>query len=132
MIFAPSLCPRRVLAFPEFSFVRLALLESSNSKNRMSSRTPLCLGYRIVALPVLALIMLYRMVSPVKQLLFGPFARCRFHPTCSEYALECFRSLPLPMAFQRSLLRVLRCNPLHPGGHDPVFSEPENLGPPRS
>lgn len=45
---------------------------------------------------------------------------CRFLPTCSEYALDALR---LHGAFKGSLLaaaRILRCNPLFPGGYDPV------------
>ena len=34
-------------------------------------------------------IRLYRLViSPAKTVLFGPIGRCRYAPTCSEYALE--------------------------------------------
>ena len=78
---------------------------------------------RCITLPFLIVIHAYRFFSPVKQLILGPYARCRFHPTCSEYALECFRSLPLHLAVFRSLLRIFRCNPLHSGGYDPVFPE---------
>lgn len=48
--------------------------------------------------------------------------QCRFHPTCSAYALEAIR---VHGAVKGSLLtawRVLRCSPLSPGGPDPVPS----------
>jgi putative membrane protein insertion efficiency factor len=50
--------------------------------------------------------------------LLGP--RCRFYPSCSNYALE---ALQVHGAARGSLLaakRVCRCHPWNPGGHDPV------------
>mgnify|MGYP005725628427 FL=1 len=73
-----------------------------------------------IKLPMIALIRLYQMVSPLKQLILGPYARCRFYPSCSEYSLACFRELPFHQAFYKSFLRISRCNPMHPGGYDPV------------
>ncbi|MBQ6624436.1 MAG: membrane protein insertion efficiency factor YidD [Clostridia bacterium] len=49
---------------------------------------------------------------------FSP--RCRFYPTCSQYALE---AIEIHGAFKGGLLafcRLMRCNPLFPGGLDPV------------
>jgi putative membrane protein insertion efficiency factor len=68
-----------------------------------------------VKLLFLALIRGYRMLlSPL-------FPRaCRFHPSCSEYAEEAFRTLPLRRALFQSARRVLKCHPFHPGGYDPV------------
>jgi putative membrane protein insertion efficiency factor len=46
--------------------------------------------------------------------------RCRFYPTCSQYALE---ALELHGAARGSLLtfvRICKCHPFHPGGIDPV------------
>ncbi|MCL4497039.1 MAG: membrane protein insertion efficiency factor YidD [Deltaproteobacteria bacterium] len=45
---------------------------------------------------------------------------CRFYPTCSEYALECFKSFGFIKALYLSSYRILRCNPLSKGGYDPV------------
>ena len=47
-------------------------------------------------------------------------AHCRFEPSCSHYAIEALR---IHGAAHGSLLaarRVLRCNPWHAGGFDPV------------
>ncbi len=56
----------------------------------------------------------------------SPFlpASCRFYPTCSAYALESYQTLGLWRGTYLSLWRILKCNPLHPGGVDPV---PENV-----
>jgi putative membrane protein insertion efficiency factor len=47
-------------------------------------------------------------------------AQCRFEPSCSHYAIE---ALAVHGALRGSALsarRVLRCNPWHAGGFDPV------------
>ena len=46
--------------------------------------------------------------------------QCRFHPTCSEYDVECFQTLPAHRAFFLTLWRILRCQPFARGGYDPV------------
>ena len=75
----------------------------------------------IIAFPIVLLVKIYRLFSPIKQLLLGPYAACRFHPTCSEYALECLSAFSLPKALWKTLCRIGRCNPMHPGGFDPVI-----------
>lgn len=64
---------------------------------------------------IIKLIKLYRKrVSPNTP------PKCRFYPTCSEYALEAFERFGVIKAFLLTLWRFLRCNPLFPGGYDPV------------
>ena len=48
------------------------------------------------------------------------FRRCRFHPSCSEYAARAFSQYGLPKGFMFSLFRLLRCNPWSRGGYDPL------------
>ena len=54
----------------------------------------------------LILIRAYQLIlSPI----LGP--RCRFYPSCSHYASECFAHLPLHKAIFYSGWRLLRCGP---------------------
>lgn len=45
-------------------------------------------------------------------------ANCRYVPTCSEYARQCFLKYPIYKAILKTLWRLLRCNPLSKGGLD--------------
>jgi uncharacterized protein len=45
---------------------------------------------------------------------------CRFVPSCSSYALEAVRVHGAAKGTVLATLRVLKCQPLHPGGFDPV------------
>lgn len=50
--------------------------------------------------------------------LLGP--RCRFFPSCSDYALEAIQRHGAAYGSYLAGRRLLRCHPLHPGGIDPV------------
>ncbi|MBE9547320.1 MAG: membrane protein insertion efficiency factor YidD [Proteobacteria bacterium] len=56
------------------------------------------------------------------QIFISPFFPqcCRFYPSCSEYAITSIgRHGPFKGLFF-SVMRLLRCHPLNPGGYDPV------------
>ena len=46
--------------------------------------------------------------------------RCRFHPSCSEYALEALTVHGAGRGTWLAVRRVGRCHPWHDGGLDPV------------
>jgi uncharacterized protein len=60
-----------------------------------------------------------RLISP----LLPP--ACRFYPTCSEYAAAAIAKHGVIRGGILAAKRLVKCNPLHPGGYDPV---PDNLG----
>ena len=45
---------------------------------------------------------------------------CRFVPTCSQYALEAIEKYGALKGGWMAFRRILRCNPFHKGGYDPV------------
>jgi putative membrane protein insertion efficiency factor len=45
---------------------------------------------------------------------------CRFHPSCSDYALQALATHGAIRGGLMSARRILRCNPWNRGGYDPV------------
>ncbi len=46
--------------------------------------------------------------------------RCRFKPTCSNYAIQAYENYNIFYATILTIWRILRCNPLNKGGYDPI------------
>jgi putative membrane protein insertion efficiency factor len=75
----------------------------------------------VVASPIRAY---QRFVSP------GLPRRCKYHPTCSAYALDAVRTYGLVRGAVLAIWRLLRCNPWSHGGVD--FVEDQRLFRPRT
>jgi len=63
---------------------------------------------------ILAVLAYQKVVSP----LLPP--ACRYTPTCSQYMIEAIDKKGLVIGLLKGLWRIVRCNPLLPGGYDPV------------
>ncbi|HZN89786.1 MAG TPA: membrane protein insertion efficiency factor YidD [Thermoleophilaceae bacterium] len=73
---------------------------------------------------LLAPVRLYqRAISP------GLPARCKYHPTCSQYAVDAVRRYGVLRGVVLAAWRLLRCNPWSHGGVD--YVEDQKLFPPR-
>ena len=60
----------------------------------------------------------YRLlVSPLVPRTAG--GRCKFHPSCSRYALDALREFGFARGTVLATWRLLRCNPWSQGGYDP-------------
>ena len=49
--------------------------------------------------------------------------RCRYHPSCSHYAIDAIRAYGILRGSALAAWRLLRCNPFSAGGLDPVSSQ---------
>ena len=64
---------------------------------------------------LIALIRLYqKAISPLLR------PSCRFYPSCSEYAAQVVTKYGPVKGLLKATWRILRCNPLNPGGIDPA------------
>jgi putative membrane protein insertion efficiency factor len=70
---------------------------------------------RITSFPFIAVIKLYQWtISP----LLGP--KCRFTPSCSNYALEALKKYGVFKGTWLAAKRISRCHPWGGHGYDPV------------
>lgn len=69
--------------------------------------------------PIIALLKFWRFaISP----LYGQV--CRYHPTCSAYALEAVTEYGALKGVWMTVRRLSRCHPWAAGGYDPVPPRP--------
>ena len=69
----------------------------------------------LLAAPLILLVKFYQYaISPMLG------RSCRFHPTCSEYAVEALQRHGAFKGLWLAVRRIGRCHPWHPGGFDPV------------
>ena len=70
--------------------------------------------YLIINVFIFIIKIYQRIISP----LLGP--KCRFTPSCSQYAVIALRRFGLIKGSWLTVKRVLKCHPLHEGGEDCV------------
>lgn len=63
---------------------------------------------------ILALKFYRNYLSPLK------LRTCRFYPTCSEYSIGSIQKFGVIKGIIKSVKRILKCHPFHPGGYDPA------------
>jgi uncharacterized protein len=68
---------------------------------------------------------------PVYQWTLRPVigANCRFEPSCSHYAITALGRHGALRGGALAAGRILRCNPWHPGGYDPVPARQDDPSP---
>ena len=69
-------------------------------------------------------VLVLRAAVYVYRLLVSPLLprACRFHPTCSQFALEALDEHGPMTGMRLTIARLARCHPWNPGGYDPVPS----------
>ena len=85
---------------------------------------PTRLRISLLAKPLIFGVRLYQ--AALSPLLGG---HCRYHPTCSEYAVEAMATHGALRGSWLILRRVLRCHPLGGEGYDPVPPRKTGSGP---
>jgi uncharacterized protein len=64
------------------------------------------------------LVLLIRAYQYALSPMFGQ--RCKYYPSCSNYAIEALRVHGVVRGVGMATWRILRCNPFSHGGFDPV------------
>jgi len=78
---------------------------------------------KFINLPKFLCIKIIRCYQLFISPMLGP--RCRFYPTCSQYAIEAFKIHGFCKGLIFTLIRLSKCHPYHSGGIDHV--PPKNL-----
>ena len=109
-----------VVARPSAREASFATLEGAADAllSALEKSLPLSLLAFLLSLPI----HLYRWIlSPLLP------RACRFHPSCSAYALGALQQHGPVHGFWLALRRLGRCNPFNPGGLDPVPPRPGRI-----
>lgn len=64
--------------------------------------------------------MIIKLIKKYQEGTTGKNPTCRYHPSCSNYAIDSYKHYNVFKASLLSLWRILRCNPLSNGGYDPI------------
>jgi putative membrane protein insertion efficiency factor len=72
------------------------------------------IGSRVALAPVRVY---QRLISPALP------RRCKYHPTCSDYAVQAIQGYGILRGSILAGWRLLRCNPWSHGGYDPVSAQ---------
>ena len=76
-------------------------------------------GWALIELLLLqALLLPVRLYRAILSPVMPP--ACRFHPSCSKYALDALTTHGPFHGGSLAARRLMRCHPFHPGGLDPV------------
>lgn len=97
---------------------------SSPPRESAQPRAALWRAHPLRALAILPIKLYQLLISPM----FG--ARCRYYPSCSEYAVQAIERYGILRGVVLAGWRLLRCNPWSPGGVDLI--DDQRLFKPRS
>jgi hypothetical protein len=61
-----------------------------------------------------------RLIKLYQSIPFSSHGACKFTPTCSNYAIECYQKYSFIKGTILIIKRIIRCNPFNKGGFDPV------------
>ncbi len=86
--------------------------------DRATANGPACTAPVKGTVPARLLMLLIRGYRRFISPLLGP--RCRFAPSCSEYALGALAEHGAARGLWLAVARIAKCHPFHPGGYDPV------------
>lgn len=91
------------------------------STGKITADTKASVALSMLTLPFRLLIKGYQLfISPILG------QNCRFHPTCSCYAHQALERHGLVKGTWLAVKRIVKCNPMHPGGFDYVPGSNDN------
>lgn len=95
-----------------------------------NSKTPKNLGLFSINLIKGLLRRWFMILLSVYQLFLSPLLgpRCRFYPSCSNYAKQAINQQGLARGLKLTLIRLSKCHPLNKGGIDEVPADHRSTG----